>query len=261
MCFDFWVLYSEFCYNCLVFNTSVFIIIRFANLLHEMPVTNPEVCKFLAESYEKIERQHRKWKNQKTDREFIDAAASNKDDKDCFKIDNGKDAAVNNKNITEDLASPKRHRNVKRELEANRVFGILEMKRHTIPENDIGAVKDDFRLDPDKDDTRIMRPVDPEHSNMIYKDSPSYGREHYLKVRSQMKPDEKYYYHQCSSWEYGWKLRDSFFGKHVSSTYGRNHLFTRDGMSRSGPQPDPYYYKSPKQKLQIESTNIQYYAA
>lgn len=259
MSFDFKVFYSEFYYNSLVFNTSVLKIIRFANLLHEMPVTNPAVCKFLAESYDKIERQQRKWKNQNTDKES-NVAASNKDDKDCYKVDNVKDAVVNNKNITEELASPKRHRHVKRELEVNRVFGILEMKRHTIPESDIRAAKDDVRSDSDKD-TRIMRPVDPEHSNMIYKDSPSNGREHYLRVRSRMKPDEKYYYHQCSSWEYGWKLRDSYFGKHVAPTYGRSHLFTRDGMSRSGPQPDPYYYKWPKQKLQGESTNIQYHAA
>lgn len=220
-----------------------------------MPVMSSEAFKFLAESYEKIERQRRRWKNLNKDNE-LNAGEPYKDTKD-FKPHYVKDEPVNDAFTTaEDLVSTKCHRHVKRELDVNRVFGILEMKPH--PENYIDAAKIEFRSDSDKDDIRIMRPVDPQHAELIYKDPLSYGREHYLKVRSRMKPDEKYYYHQCSSWEYGWRLRDSYFGKHVAPTYGRNHLFTRDGMSRSGPQPDPYYYKWPKQKLQTESTKTYY---
>lgn len=188
----------------------------------------------------------------------LNAGDSGKDPKDN-KADKQKVGTVNSvSNRAEDLVSPKWHRHVKRELEVNRVFGILDLKSSIISENGVGETKDE-RSNSEKDDTGIMRPVDPEHAKMIYKDSPCYSREHYLKVRSHMKPDEKYYYHQCSSWEYGWRQRDSYFGNHVVPTYGRNHLFTRDGMSRSGPHPDPYYYKWPKQKPQRESTKIQNY--
>lgn len=222
-----------------------------------MPLTYPEVCKFLAESYEKTERQRRRWKNLNSDGKF-NADDFYKDTKDN-EADKQKVETENDISTPEYLASPKRHRHVKRELEVNRVFGILDMNSRIAAENDHG--KPNLRPMADKTDPGIMRPVDPEHAKMIYKGSPCYSREDYLKTRSQMKPDEKYYYHQCSSWEYGWRLRDSYFGKHVAPTYGRNHLFTRDGMSRSGPQPDPYYYKWPKIKPQRESTKIQYYAS
>lgn len=204
-----------------------------------MSRANSEVCKFLTESYEKIERQRRRWKNLNRDK-GLDSAETNKDTK-GFIADNEKDKTVNSTlNTVKDLKSPKKHRHVKRELDVNRVFGILEMKQRANSEDSADAAKV-CRSNSDKDDIRMMRPVNPEHAEIIYKDTTNDGREHYLKIRSRMKPDEKYYYHQCSSWEYGWRLRDSYFGKHTAPTHGRYHLFTRDGMSRSGPQPDSYY--------------------
>lgn len=86
-----------------------------------------------------------------------------------------------------------------------------------------------------------MRPVDPKHREIIYKSIPQFGREVYLKNRSKIAPEDRYYFRQSVGLTYGWRLNDSFFDRHRPQ-YGRVWHLTRDSASRSGPQPDPEHY-------------------
>ncbi|CAG9790901.1 unnamed protein product [Diatraea saccharalis] len=126
------------------------------------------------------------------------------------------------------------------------VVGIADLKKgHSIPEVGLGDPKDDPRLDrPDTDLSfdPIMRPVCSKEKQIIYGEIPDKGRVVYLKSRERTIPEEKYYFKECSGWEYGWRLNDSYF-KNNAPTHGRVWRLTRDIKSRTGPHPDPKHYK------------------
>lgn len=213
-------------------------------------ITKPEVIKFLVEANEKTDRLRMRWNNLYGQR-LKKAAEFHKAPKGNFVEDVLKEEmVVGMLATTRDHISSTRNRRVRPRTDINKVLGISEIKTgYTIsgvglcdPKDDPGLIRpdDDFSIDP------IMRPVDPEQTELIHKGVPNFGSHYYLKVRSKMDPEKKYYFHECSSWEYGWRMRDSYFGRHAPA-YGRNRLLTRDGMSRSGPQPDPDHYKWPEQ--------------
>lgn len=212
-------------------------------------ITKPEVIKFLTESYEKADRLRMRWNNI-YGKKIQQAAEFHKDPKNYFVTDVLKEEmTIGMLATTRDHISSTRNKRIKPKTDIDRVLGISEMKNgHTIsgvglcdPKDDPSLKRpdDDFTIDP------IMRPVDPQQTKLIHKGVPSFGRDYYLKVRNKMTPEKKYYFHECSSWEYGWRIRDSYFSKHAPA-YGRNRLLTRDGMSLSGPQPDPDHYKWPE---------------
>lgn len=213
-------------------------------------ITNPKVIRFLTEATEKTDRLRMRW-NDLYGQRLKKAAEFVGEQKGYYESDVIKEEMVTGMlATTRDHISSTRNRRTKRLTDLDQVLGISEFKkRYSIPEIGLGDPKDDPRLGRPDDDFSIdpvMRPVDPDQTELIHKGVPNFGREYYLKVRSKMDPEEKYYFDTCTSWEYGWRMGDSFFGRHAPS-YRRNYLLTQDGMSRTGPQPDPDHYKWPEQ--------------
>lgn len=211
-------------------------------------ITKPEVIKFLIESYDKTDRLRMRW-NYLFREKLQKTAEFHGDEKGYYDTDVLKQERITGMiTTTRDSISSTPNRRTKPIDDMHQVLGISEMKRgHSIPEVGLGDPKDDPRLGRPDDDFSpdpSMRPVDPKQVDLIHQGVPLFGREYYLKVRSKADPEKKYYFPECSSWEYGWRMKDSYFGKHAPS-YGRTRKLTRDGMSRSGPQPDPDYYREP----------------
>lgn len=211
-------------------------------------ITKPEAIKFLIESYDRTDKLRMRW-NHLFRRKLQQAAEFHTDPKGYFEIDVLKEEMITGMlATTRGHISSKRNKKVKLKTDAEQVLGISEFKKgHSIPEVGLGDSKDDprlARLDDDFSEDPIMRPVDREQYAIIHKGVPYFGRECYLKVRSKADPEKKYYFPECSSWQYGWRLTDSYFGKQ-QPMYGRNCLLTRDTMCRSGPQPDPVHYNPP----------------
>ncbi|CAH0589110.1 unnamed protein product [Chrysodeixis includens] len=88
----------------------------------------------------------------------------------------------------------------------------------------------------------VMRPVDPKLTKVLYKARPVFGRQRYLKLRGLEWPEKKFYFPECSNWDYGWRMTDSS-GIQRCPEYGRHWLLNRTLNSRVGPQPDPWHYK------------------
>lgn len=212
-------------------------------------ITKPEVIKFLAENYEKTSRLRMRWNNiygqkLKSTAEFH-KAPKNKFESDILK----EEMAVGMLATTRNHISSTRNRKTKPKSDVDKVLGISNVKKeHTIsrvglcdPKDDASLKRpdDDFSIDP------IMRPVDPKQTELIHKGVPDFGRDYYLKVRGKVDPEKKYYFQECSSWDYGWRMSDSYFGKQAPA-YGRSCPLTRDGVSLCGPQPDPEHYKLPE---------------
>lgn len=211
-------------------------------------ITKPEIVKFLNESYDKTNRLRMKW-NDHFRLKLQKAAEFPTDPKGYFEIDVLKEEMTSVMlATTRDHLSSKRNKRVKLKTDADQVLGISQIKRgYTIPNVGLGNPKDDPRLvrpDDNFSGDPIMRPVDPQEYEIIHKGVPNFGRECYLKVRGKTEPEKKYYFPECSSWQYGWRLTDSYFGKHGPS-YGRGVMLTRETMCRSGPQPDPQHYTAP----------------
>ncbi|XP_013183619.1 uncharacterized protein LOC106129569 [Amyelois transitella] len=211
-------------------------------------ITNPEIIKFLVESYDKTARLRMKWNNLYGDKLQEAATLQRKETGyttyDVFKADMiGGMPAITRDHIT---AGYNRKRVPIRD--GTFIPGTAHLRKgHSIVDVGLGDPKEDPRLvRPDTDTTidPVMRVVDPEQSKVIYKDKPVFGRIVYLKQRSKLAPEQKYYFRECSGWDYGWRLKDSFFSK-GRPVYGRVWRLNRDVKSRSGPQPDPPYYKNP----------------
>lgn len=210
-------------------------------------ITKPEVIKFLIESYEKTDRLRMRWNNLFHEK-LKKTAEFRTDPKGYVEIDVLKNEMIAGLlATTRDHISSKRNKRQKPKADVDQVLGISSLKRgHTIPEVGLGDPKDDPRLErPDDDfsEDPLMRPVDPEQHAIIHKGVPEFGRRSYLKVRSKTNPEKKYYFPECSTWEYGWRMKDSYFDKQ-QPTYGRCFVISRD-LSRSGPQPDPDHYNVP----------------
>ncbi|CAH0687801.1 unnamed protein product [Spodoptera exigua] len=212
-------------------------------------MTNPDTIKFFIENYEKTARLRMKWNNLYWDK-LNQAATLTREEKGYWIEDVlKKTMAEGLPTITRDNTSGARNKRKKPIRDAVFIPGINDMKKgHSIvdvgladPKKDPTVERPDTDLKPDP----VMRPINPKHKKLIYKGLPNFGREVYLKERTRIAPEDKYYFRECSGWEYGWRLQDSYFSRHVPQ-YGRVWLLTRDAASRSGPQPDPDHYQTIK---------------
>ncbi|XP_053611888.1 uncharacterized protein LOC128676021 [Plodia interpunctella] len=211
-------------------------------------ITNPDIIKFLIESYDKTARLRMKWNNLYGDR-LREAATLNRPDTgrttyDVFKVTmiGGMPAT------TRDHISSGYNRKRVPIRDGTFIPGVANLQKgHSIVDVGLGDPKEDPRLArPDTDTTEdpLMRVIDPKETEIIYKDKPVFGRLVYLKHRFKKAPEDKYYFKECSGWDYGWRLKDSFFSR-GRAQYGRVWRLNRDNKSRSGPQPDPSHYNSP----------------
>ncbi|CAH2275416.1 Hypothetical predicted protein [Pelobates cultripes] len=74
---------------------------------------------------------------------------------------------------------------------------------------DIGQTVNDFERSQLTTITEAdMRPVSPKTQSLLYqcRSRDGKGRNEYLRVRNQMKPEEKYFYPLTSNWAYGWQI-------------------------------------------------------
>ncbi|XP_028166625.1 uncharacterized protein LOC114357287 [Ostrinia furnacalis] len=209
-------------------------------------ITNPDVIKFLVESYDKTTRLRLKWNRLHADK-LKEAATLHRDEKGYFETDVLKESMAGGMaTITRDFKVAGYNRRRTPIRDGVHIYGVSEMKKgHSIVDVGLGDPKDDPRLArPDTDLTidPIMRPIDPKEKKILYDDVPTYGRAVYLKNRTRTMPEKKYYFNECSGWVYGWRLGDSFFKKNAPKC-GRVWRLTRDVKSRTGPHPDPAHYK------------------
>ncbi|CAB3244718.1 unnamed protein product [Arctia plantaginis] len=210
-------------------------------------ITNPDVIKFLVESYDKTARLRMKW-NSLYGEKLKEAATLQREEKGYFETDVLKEAmAAGMLTITRDHKSGFRNRRQTPIRDGLFIPTTAHLRKgHSIVDIGIGDPKDDPRLsrpDTDLHTDPIMRPIDPKQNAIIYKGIPYFGRKVYLKSRHKMLPENKFYFTQSGSTEHGWRLKDSYFSKN-SPQYARVCRLTRDVMSRSGPHPDPPHYGS-----------------
>lgn len=210
-------------------------------------ITNPDVIKFLVESYDKTTRLRIKW-NKIHAEKLKHAASLTREEKGHFESDVIKSAMIQGMPaITRDFIASGRNRRRTPIRDGPHINAIADlMKEHSIPAVGLGDPKVDPRLarpDSDLSWDPVMRPVKTEHKEIIYKGRPVFGREVYLKTRNKMSPEQKFYFAECGGWQYGWRLKDSAFGNNAPS-YGRVFHLSRNLKSRTGPHPDPLHYQT-----------------
>ncbi|XP_053612881.1 uncharacterized protein LOC128676653 [Plodia interpunctella] len=209
--------------------------------------TDPAVIKFLVENYDRTARLRMKW-NAFYGSKLQEAATLSRPEKGYTTYDVFKETMRGGMPaIRRDHITAGRNRKCIPLRDGAHIPAVADMKKgHSIVEVGLGDSEEDPRLarpDTDLSIDPLMRVIDPEQREMIYKELPFYGRKVYLKSRSKIPPEKKYYFSECSAWDYGWRLKDSYFSKNQPS-YGRVWRLYRDVRNRSGPHPDPAHYNS-----------------
>ncbi|KAJ8718476.1 hypothetical protein PYW08_002713 [Mythimna loreyi] len=213
-----------------------------------MDISNPYIIKFLVENYDKTARLRMRW-NKLHREKLIKAATLQREEKGYSELDVMKTALeAGMPAASRDYTSGSRNRRLKPISDNSIVQGVAHMnKGHSIVDVGLGDPEDDPKLarpDTDVSLDPVMRPIDPNQKAILYKGRPFFGREVYLKKRSAIPPEDKYYFAESSGWYYGWRLKDSYFGKRQKAQHGCVYRLTRE-RSRSGPNPDPDHYKNP----------------
>ncbi|XP_026741134.1 uncharacterized protein LOC113503396 [Trichoplusia ni] len=211
-----------------------------------MDINNPDVIKFLTQTYEKTALLRMKWNTIHGDK-LQKAATLNREEKGYYEQDVAENSLIAGMaTVTRDSISGGVNRRKKGIRDGVHIPGIADLRKgHSIIDVGLGDAKEDPRLarpDTDLSKDPVMRPIDPEEKNIIYEGIPHFGRAMYIRRRGVIIPEKKYYLRETSGWEYGWRLKDSYFSAHAPK-YGRVWHLTRGSMSRSGPQPDPDHYK------------------
>ncbi|XP_038222611.1 uncharacterized protein LOC119840170 [Zerene cesonia] len=209
-------------------------------------ITNPAIIIFLIENYEKENRLRLNWIH-KHRAQIQQAATLTREPTNYFETDviahnmiGGMDT------ITRDHVVAGYNRKKVPIRDGTFIPGVKNLRHgHSIVDVGLGNTKDDPRLarpDSDLSTDPIMRPVDPEIKEILYKSKPDFGKNQYLAKRSKIWPEKRYYFAETSGFVYGWRMKDSEL--HQKPQFGRCWHLTRALRSRVGPQPDPSHYKS-----------------
>lgn len=211
-----------------------------------LDITNPAIIIFLIENYEKENRLRLNWIHKHWE-QIQQAATLTREPTNYFETDVIAHNMVGGlPTITRDHVVAGFNRR-KTPLRDGKFIPCVKHLRHghSVVDVGLGDPKEDKRLQKPDDDLTpepVMRPVDPELTKVIYKSKPEFGRVQYLAKRSKTSPEQKYYFAECSNYEYGWRLKDSELQE--KSRHGRCWHLTKSLRSRVGPQPDPSHYKS-----------------
>ncbi|KAJ8686804.1 hypothetical protein QAD02_022598 [Eretmocerus hayati] len=91
----------------------------------------------------------------------------------------------------------------------------------------------------------LMRPILPAVKSILYvpKDESFLSRKKYFKERYKQNPEDKFFYPQCTSWVYGWRLKDYPPGS--SPKFGMKSVIHSTFYRRnaSSLQRDPEWYR------------------
>ncbi|XP_028176313.1 uncharacterized protein LOC114364374 [Ostrinia furnacalis] len=211
-----------------------------------LDITNPAVIIFLKENYEKENRLRLNWIH-KHKASIQQAATLTREPTNYFESD------VTAHNMVEGMATITRDHIVagynRRKVpirDGTFIPGVANLRHgHSVVDIGLGDPKVDPRLvrpNTDLNTDPIMRPVDPKITEIFYKSKPDYGRMEYLNKRGKVLPERRFYFAECSNWEYGWRMGDSVLRQ--KPMFGRCWRLTKTLKSRVGPQPDPPHYKS-----------------
>lgn len=85
----------------------------------------------------------------------------------------------------------------------------------------------------------MMRPVDIKIKRILYKGG---GRVKYLNERVKLKPEERYYFPEVSSFVYGWKMWNYSMDNPIVR-YGKSNIVKTSFYRRRGTERDPDWYK------------------
>lgn len=223
-----------------------------------LDITNPAVIIFLIENYEKENRLRLNWIH-KHRKQIQQAATLDREPTNYFESD------VIAQSMIAGLATTKRDHvvagNNRRKVplrDGKSIPGVESLRHgHSIIDVGLGDPVEDPRLKRPDDDLStdpVMRPVDEQLSKIIYKRRPEFGKDQYMEKRSRTWPEKKYYFSECSNWDYGWRMKDSAL--HQKPMYGRCWHLTRALRSRVGPQPDPPHYKSSERSGPTKFDNL-----
>lgn len=211
-----------------------------------MDINNPAVIIFLNENYEKENRLRLNWINNNRSK-IQEAATLHRAPTNYFESDviahNMKSGMAT---ITRDHVVAARNKKKVPIRDATFIPGTAHLRHgNSIVDIGLGDPKEDPRLirpDTDVGTDPVMRPVDPKLTEIIYKAKPEFGRVQYLSKRGKTWPEKKFYFAECSNWEYGWRMGDSKMKQ--KPEFGRCWRLTKTLRSRVGPTPDPPHYKA-----------------
>lgn len=145
--------------------------------------------------------------------------------------------------LTRDYISSGHNRN--RILEDYEIRGVQHLRYgHSIVDLGIGDPREDPRLQRGTEDLSLdplMRPVPIATKNILFECQPS-SRMRYLHERLKSAPDEKYYFPETTSFDYGWRLGDSTMKS--GQRYSKSGDFMKSLQNRVGATPDPTHYET-----------------
>lgn len=211
-----------------------------------LDITNPAIIIFLKENYEKENRLRLNWIH-KHFKSIKEAATLQREPTNYFESDvTAHNMLEGMATITRDFIVAGYNRRKTPIRDGTFIPGVKNLRTgHSIADIGLGDPKKDPRLarpPTDLSPDPIMRPIEPELREIVYKSKPDFGRLVYLNKRTKVMPENRFYFAECGNWEYGWRLGDSPLRQRPM--FGRCWRLTKTLQSRVGPQPDPLHYKS-----------------
>lgn len=89
-----------------------------------------------------------------------------------------------------------------------------------------------------------MKPVEPATQKLIYTGANKDGRENYFRERVKLRPDQRFYFPEVTSFCYGWKIWDKVKGMKKTG-FGRRQIIQDSFYRRRGIDVDPEWYREP----------------
>ncbi|KAJ8712269.1 hypothetical protein PYW07_005111 [Mythimna separata] len=212
-----------------------------------LDITRPEIILVLNEAYDKEKRLRSYWVSKNSEK-IQEAATLTREPTNYYEQDVMKHAMIAGMaTITRDHKIYTCNKRKVPLRDAKSIPGIETLRHeHSIINLGVGTAKEDPRLarpDTDSSPDPVMRPVDAKTKKIFFKPKPHFGREKYLHKRAKILPENKYYLPECTSWEYGWRLKDSkMLGKPL---HGRNCILQKTLEGRVGPTRNPDHYRTP----------------
>ncbi|XP_068620543.1 uncharacterized protein [Battus philenor] len=94
------------------------------------------------------------------------------------------------------------------------------------------------------DASTLMKPVEPEVSNILFGSTEKGAASRYLKERNKKSPEEKFNYRASSNWDYGWQQKDSRVPARDMNR-GRCAILKDTFYRKNNLAPDPPHYSEP----------------
>ncbi|CAG9563809.1 unnamed protein product [Danaus chrysippus] len=94
------------------------------------------------------------------------------------------------------------------------------------------------------EDDSLMKPIEPEVTNLFYGSTEKGAAEKYLKARYKKSPEDRFYFRLTSNWDYGWQQKQCRL-KPRDVNHGRCAILRDTFYRKNNLAPDPRHYSSP----------------